>query len=292
MFLTESALFADRGIPLRVKDAETCSPTGVITAEAVKIVFGIEGAALVRSAHESLRLDEGAILTIPPGVACCALPECHARTVTFYIQSDYVKDQLRWLSTSHPLVHLLKNAVSENHQFGSLHLPPKVIRSLTPRLTRLSQISALPEYEFASLSLASDVIHSVGRSSGMRPDSAHRSCVRTAPRQEILRAMSLLRTELDRAWRIEDLSQEVALSTSQLGRLFRDQVGVSPAAYLAQRRAERMAELLATSHAGVSEAARTVGWHNATVAARVFKRRYGTSPRSFAAGYRTEHRAD
>ncbi|MFD1861042.1 helix-turn-helix domain-containing protein [Aeromicrobium camelliae] len=99
-----------------------------------------------------------------------------------------------------------------------------------------------------------------------------------------------MRGQISRTWSMETLAREVALSPSQLRRLFNSQVGVSPAAYLARLRAEKMAELLATTSMGVTQAARESGWRDATVAARNFKKRYGVSPREYAASFRVRDR--
>jgi len=104
--------------------------------------------------------------------------------------------------------------------------------------------------------------------------------------RQVARAVALLDSEISRTWRVEQLAAAVALSSSQLARRFRAELGTSPAAYLRQLRADRMAELLASTHIPVNEAARAVGWSSATIAARAFKVRYGTTPRGFTARVR------
>ncbi|MGO2185298.1 MULTISPECIES: AraC family transcriptional regulator [Micrococcales] len=58
-----------------------------------------------------------------------------------------------------------------------------------------------------------------------------------SPSREIVAAISLLNATLDRGWQIADLASAAALSSSQLTRLFRTQIGVSAAALLRQLRA-------------------------------------------------------
>lgn len=100
-------------------------------------------------------------------------------------------------------------------------------------------------------------------------------------------ATALLRAELGRQWRIEELAREVAVSPTHLTRLFHAQIGISPAAFLRQLRADRMAELLATTSVTVGEAGAAVGWHDLAMASRSFKQRYGVSPSTYASSYRS-----
>ncbi|MGO2092754.1 MAG: helix-turn-helix transcriptional regulator [Microbacterium gubbeenense] len=107
------------------------------------------------------------------------------------------------------------------------------------------------------------------------------------PRREIVVATALLRAELDRQWRIEDLAREVAVSPTHLTRLFHAQIGISPAALLRQLRADRLAELLATTNMTISAAGAAVGWHDLSTASRSFKQRYGIPPSAYANSYRS-----
>lgn len=148
-------------------------------------------------------------------------------------------------------------------------------------LARLTQLTSDTDEEFATLALAADLFDSIGRTAGTSDRSANSNIAASMPRREVVAAIALMQADLRHAWRIDDLSRRVMLSDSQLGRLFRAQTGVSPAAYLRRLRIDQMAELLATTDLQVREAAADVGWRNATVATRAFKKRYGISPREF-----------
>ncbi|MGO2150688.1 MAG: helix-turn-helix transcriptional regulator [Microbacterium gubbeenense] len=86
----------------------------------------------------------------------------------------------------------------------------------------------------------------------------------------------------ERRWRADELAQAVSLSRAQLNRLFRDQIGIPPAAYLSMLRANRMAELLSTKHITVAEAAGLAGWERPEIATRTFKKQFGMGPRDYA----------
>lgn len=139
--------------------------------------------------------------------------------------------------------------------------------------------------ELTEFSMTAEVFHARGGAArniaGLGIDPTAAWAMPLSP--QVARAVALLNSEISRSWRVEQLAAAVALSPSQLARRFRTELGISPAAYLRQLRADRMAELLASTRIPVNEAARAVGWANTTIAARAFKWRHGATPRVFAA---------
>lgn len=282
------ALFTNRGLPLRVRDETALSPSGVTRSDAVKVVFTLSGAAAVGCVAETVTVAAGTVLTIPANLDCWGVPSGQVRTGTFYVHADYLAEQIPWLPSTHPLIHLLRRSLDGEEQFGRLQLPAGVMHELAPRLARLAQLPHRADHEFALLSTAAEVLHIVGEVAGTTSGTAKCASLRLAqPRREVDAAVALLSGNLERAWRIEDLASSVALSSSQLTRLFRIQIGVSPSAFLTRLRTARMAELLVTTRLGVSEVARTAGWENVASASRAFKRRYGVSPRTFETRHHT-----
>ncbi|MGJ0203565.1 helix-turn-helix transcriptional regulator [Leucobacter sp. gxy201] len=278
-----AGLFEPGGPPLIVRDHTAHTPSGRTSTPAVKVVFTISGWARVQAPFNEVLLEPGTILTIPANLECQGVPARHARTMTFYLEPEYLADQMRWLPLSHPLVHHLHRALEGVPRLHTLQLPAAAMHDLAPVLARLSQASA-DVGDFARLSMAFDVFDAVGRLSGMRTGSI--DTARTLPRREVATAIALLRSDLARAWRIEELAREVAVSPSHLARLFRAQTGISPAAFLRQLRADQMAELLATTSLTVGDAGSAVGWHDMAMASRSFKQRYGVPPSTYASSYR------
>ena len=80
------------------------------------------------------------------------------------------------------------------------------------------------------------------------------------------------------------------LSERQLGRVFRRELGATPADYVEQVRVERARTLLETadSRSGSLESvAQSSGFAGAEVMRRAFQRRLGTSPSEYRARFRS-----
>lgn len=271
-------------LPLVIRDQAAYSPSDPVRVDAVKIVFMLAGQASVSSRACEAVLQRGTVLIVSAGVECQWFPLGFARTVTFYVHPEYLADQVRWLPAVHPLVHHLHRALRGDVDLHTLQLDSSIVCQLTPVLVRLAQLTVDTHPDFAALSLAAEVFDAVGRLSGVSTGRA--DTVMAMPRHEVATAITLLYSDLRRPWRIDVLSSEIAVSPSQLARLFRAQLGISPAAFLRQIRAERMAELLATTNFTVGEAAAAVGWNDAAFASRLFKQRYGVPPSTYARSYR------
>ncbi|MGO3658743.1 MAG: helix-turn-helix transcriptional regulator [Micrococcaceae bacterium] len=248
------------------------------------MVFTISGWATVRSASDEVFLRAGSVLVIPAGMECRGFPAGYVRTVTLYFHTEYLSDQVRWLSVVHPLVHYLQRALDDDSELHQLQLASSAMHGITPALVRLTHSTAVPRRDFVTMSIASELFDAVGKLCGVASGSI--DVERKLPRREIVIAIALLRSNLAHRWTVEELAREIAVSASHLTRLFRSDVGLSPAAFLRQLRADQMAELLATRNVTVGEAGAMVGWNDATLATRSFKHRYGASPRAYTVARR------
>ena len=84
---------------------------------------------------------------------------------------------------------------------------------------------------------------------------------------------------------IQDMAQRVHLSTSQLNRLFHQELGVGPAAYLRGLRLERARQLLRASTLSIKQISQECGFQNPQAFARAFRRQFEESP----SRYRRSH---
>lgn len=79
----------------------------------------------------------------------------------------------------------------------------------------------------------------------------------------------------------ESLSKNVFLNPNYLARLFKEQTGVSLVTYITDRRLDLARRLLCSSSLSVQEICEHVGIHDGSYFAKIFKRKYGISPKQY-----------
>ena len=82
------------------------------------------------------------------------------------------------------------------------------------------------------------------------------------------------------------LANRVGISSVQLGRLFRKQCGKTIPEYINELRLEKATEWIKSSSLTISEIALRVGYQNESYFFRVFKEKYGITPRQYEKQYR------
>jgi AraC-like DNA-binding protein len=100
--------------------------------------------------------------------------------------------------------------------------------------------------------------------------------------RRIAAAVRAIETHLDRNWTVALLAREVGLSRSAFAAAFRDHLGTPPLSYITNLRMRRAAQLLEIDAITQREVAERVGYHRESSFARIFKKYYGVSPRTFA----------
>jgi AraC-like DNA-binding protein len=102
------------------------------------------------------------------------------------------------------------------------------------------------------------------------------------------RALALLHGSPARAWTLEQLASEVALSRSAFAERFSLFVGQPPMQYLAHWRMQLASEMLLGTNAGVAAVAADVGYESEEAFGRAFKRLVGDSPAAWRRRRRRE----
>ncbi|WP_373459548.1 helix-turn-helix transcriptional regulator [Microbacterium sp. SORGH_AS_0862] len=134
------------------------------------------------------------------------------------------------------------------------------------------------------LSLAAHVLHHLSTPQLRRRvrGSPPLALLRSSVPQEVAEALDKLETSPQHPWTVHQLARSASLSTSQLTRILKKTLGITPSALIWRTRLDRMAYLLTAHSMTVSEAAEQTGWSSRTAAARAFKRRYAVCPATYA----------
>ena len=113
-------------------------------------------------------------------------------------------------------------------------------------------------------------------------DSRHRLYVQAA--------IDYIADHVDEPVRLEDLGRYIGLSPAYLQRIFRAQVGESPAEYARRLRLERAAWHLSRPGATVTDVALDCGYKAPEAFTRAFRSRFGLSPSEYRQGLRSRRR--
>lgn len=93
------------------------------------------------------------------------------------------------------------------------------------------------------------------------------------------RALALLHGDPKRAWTVDELAREVALSRSALAERFTDMIGAPAMQYLTQWRLTLGAQALRAGSDGIARIAERSGYDWEAAFTRAFKREFGVPPR-------------
>jgi AraC-like DNA-binding protein len=114
--------------------------------------------------------------------------------------------------------------------------------------------------------------------------------IAAAPRDRALvdRAVALMRAHCDADLRLDALAHATGLTSFQLIGLFKRTVGLTPHAYLVDIRLGRACRELRLGRP-LADSALAAGFYDQSALTRHFKRRYGITPRQFAAAARSRN---
>jgi transcriptional regulator GlxA family with amidase domain len=95
---------------------------------------------------------------------------------------------------------------------------------------------------------------------------------------QVGRALSLMHAAPDKAWTVDKLARQVALSRSALAERFSALVGESPIQYLIRWRLALAAQMLRSGRDAVARVAERSGYESEAAFNRAFKREFGMPP--------------
>ncbi len=101
---------------------------------------------------------------------------------------------------------------------------------------------------------------------------------------QLARLMHALADNPEKAWSVDSMAETVAMSRSKFAALFKDSVGQAPMDYLTDLRLSKAQNLL-TQDKPVALVANEVGYDTASSLSRLFKQRFGLTPKQWLKDY-------
>jgi AraC family transcriptional regulator, arabinose operon regulatory protein len=203
-----------------------------------------------------------------------------------------------WLNTTHDYAHRCDHGAADwryvwlgMQGFGLDQMFAAVSHCALEPATRLTSPQALADL-FAAI-IARMETRPPNQSAANSADVAHIlaailedrrlqvSALPGGPLSPVDRVVLSLREALARAWRIEDMARLAGLSASQLHRLFRKDLGISPMQWLRIERMNAAKPLLVARQGNIARVAEAVGYDDPYHFSRDFRTVTGRSPSDF-----------
>lgn len=289
--LSSAQMFPAHGAPIRVTLVAHDGTVALHDHDFIEVVVVISGTALHHTVGGSAELQRGDAFLLLPGQWHGYERAAGLRIFNCCFGVGILSRELAWVRHD-PLVGALfparlpgpgEMSVATRQEVIALQVSEEDLGIVLPSLEALLNLTTGAgdrvrerAEEIAYLLLV------LGRVARVRGDFA-RAAGQPSEDPAIAAVMLALEERLEHPWTLDALAQRANLSRSYLVRLFRRRTGLSPMAWLAQRRAERAAVLLLTTNKGVADIGVEVGWADPGYFARRFRSAFGMP----ASQYRT-----
>lgn len=138
--------------------------------------------------------------------------------------------------------------------------------------------------ERLALRVARQLVMFLKRPSGQSQFSTALEPASTSRRMETLR--NHIVRHAHRSLPMEELAAQIHVSERQLARVFRTELGTTPAAYVESVRVELARQRLETTRESLEHVAEACGFHSTDTMNRAFRRRLGTTPAEYRRRFR------
>lgn len=274
----EKALAKGAGYPVRSQLLRTYADVEPHTHEFCELSVTIRGRCGYRTRHRAIELEPGSVTVVRPG-------EWHAYDIddpvdifNVYVGTELLTREFAWVREHPALVELWWRG-------GGLDQPldPDALQRVLGWLRQIEQRRRAQERIGAVQlrSLLDCVLCEL-----VPPAAPHdHGGTGIGLSEPVMGVLALMEDDPARAWSVTDLARAVAVSPSHLHRLFRQELGSSPVAWLSRTRAEQMATQLTSGREPVGVIGAAVGWDDPNYAARRFRAVFGISPTGYRERY-------
>lgn len=263
----EPAYRADPDIHLQYWGREECVPghaVGPLVRDVYKIHFIHKGSGMVQVGEHTYTLGAGEAFLIYPDV------------LTYYVADQNTPWVYSWIAFHGEQVNSVLNRTRltpEQPVFPmDLRFMPGMYDLLTEASTQRGgsdlQIQALM-YGFLSV-LVETVPYAAERISIPRKQDVY-----------IVEGIEFIHAHFHEAISVQNIAAYLGLDRKYFSTIFREAAGVPPQQYLLQFRMDKACELLKKKQYSVGEVARSVGYQDALLFSRMFKKVKGVAPKHY-----------
>lgn len=254
-----------------------------------EIVLVRGGRAMHRSLYGSKPIKRGDVLLLPPGVwhgytnlrqleifNCCVGPEVFQHSLPFLSQDPFWSNFLSPTSTAR-----------QSQWQDRFAIPGDALPELEGNFQMLAELVGQPFGFQTNYRLLGVLIVILGQLADNLRSQAKLTAVAPTMHPIIQRSLALVEENLGLDWRVPDICKALdGINASYFIRLFKRNTGLTPKAYITQRRIEKAALQLLITDDSVRDIAITLGWNDPNLFSRTFRQHFNTTPTEYRAARR------
>ncbi len=223
----------------------------------------VEGCGSFESGGETYHLSAGDVFFIRPG------------EITYYEADGENPWHYVWIGLSGMDAGNIFDSISGSHPI--LHV--ENCSALTPLMQAFARSvnCRTSQDRYARLGRLYDIL---SRLAADAPNTVHRSSGRIYAEE----AAMYIHANLSRRISVSELARQIAIDRSYLCAVFKKFMGKSPQQYAIDMKMKSAANMLHRSDKSVSDIAAAVGYEDALLFSRMFRAKFGCSPRQYRAG--------
>jgi AraC family L-rhamnose operon transcriptional activator RhaR len=269
--LRRRQVFGPDGYPVAGAVIALDAPVGTHTHDFLELAVLLAGRVTYVSDTGRYPLDAGAVMAVRPGDWHGYADQHDAVIANLYLGEELLHTELRWLLDVGDLGRFLLRG-----GLAGERLDTRAREAVRARVAELAEVHAEPARASAVLAvgLCCAALAELGR---VRLDENRRPAFSAPVRQLLV----LVSDRPAHPWTMAELASAVGVSVSHLHREVRNQLGVTPMAWLARTRAEVAASLLLQTDRPVGWVGAQVGWPDPNYFSRCFRRAYGVTPSAY-----------
>jgi AraC family L-rhamnose operon transcriptional activator RhaR len=269
--LRRRQVFGPDGYPVAGAVIALDAPVGTHTHDFLELAVLLAGRVTYVSDTGHYPLDAGAVMAVRPGDWHGYADQHDAVIANLYLGEELLHTELRWLLDVGDLGRFLLRG-----GLAGERLDTRAREAVRARVAELAEVHAEPARASAVLAvgLCCAALAELGR---VRLDENRRPAFSAPVRQLLV----LVSDRPAHPWTMAELASAVGVSVSHLHREVRNQLGVTPMAWLARTRAEVAASLLLQTDRPVGWVGAQVGWPDPNYFSRCFRRAYGVTPSAY-----------